>query len=84
MNRIRSYVHETIVKVKAHDFSRESDVATACLLDQSPSNDCDIRAGCGVKIRGKLSITQTPKDQNRKQKCGNCIAQTHFWNLSAF
>lgn len=60
MNRNRSYVHETVVEVKAHDLSSESNVATACLLQQAPSNDCDIRAGRGVKIRGKLRITQNP------------------------
>lgn len=65
MNRNISYVYETVMKVKAHDFSSKSDVATACLLDQTPSNDCDIRAGRGVKFRGKLSIiTQNPENQN--------------------
>lgn len=66
MNRNRSYVHETVVKVKTHDFSSKSDVATASLLDQTSSDGCDVWAGRGVKNRGKLSITQNPKDQNQE------------------
>lgn len=66
MNRNRSYVHETVVKVKTHDFSSESDVATASLLDQTSSDECDVRAGRGVIIRAKLRITQNPKHQNQE------------------
>lgn len=68
MNRNRSYVHKTVVKVKTHDFSSESNVATASSLDQTPSDGCDIRAALGVKLGAKLSITQNTKHQKREQK----------------
>lgn len=68
MNINRSYVHEAVMKVKTHDFSSESNVTTAILLDQTPSDACDVRASRGVKIRAKLSINQSTKHQNREQK----------------